>query len=182
MSKRKKTAAPPKTVVVEIPDWRPPLANEWVGFHWSKIDDMKAKAAEFVGLYAVASGLKRTAHDYRVVRKLEVELQVPPGRTFPDPDAVLKVLLDACKRCRVIVDDSAAWCHCGMPKVSRGPTLKTIIRVTDIEVGPPIKPEDDPDVKRVLASITRRFERKNTNAKGNPAPVPKGKRRVPRLG
>lgn len=61
-----------------------------------------------------------------------------PGR-LPDPDNLLKSLLDALVHAKLLVDDSAAWCELAAVKVERGPVRKTVMQLEDLVEGATIE-------------------------------------------
>jgi hypothetical protein len=110
---------------LEIPGWRPALANELRG-HPMKAARLKRRDADQVIRARVAYGVPKA-------RGLRRVLFIISGRysRFPDPDGPLKSGLDALKRAELIVDDSAEWCEWQVPKFERGPK-GTLILLQDI--------------------------------------------------
>lgn len=111
---------------IEIPSWRPALANELVGYHHRTIAGRKRRDFEQVHRACLAFGVPKAEGK----RRVEI---VIAGRysTFPDPDAPLKSTLDALKRAGAIVDDSAELCTWEVPRFERGPK-GTVIILEDI--------------------------------------------------
>ena len=61
-------------------------------------------------------------------------LVTAPGR-LPDPDNLLKSLLDALVHAKLLVDDSAAWVELGEVRVERGGHRKTVVTLEDLVEG-----------------------------------------------
>lgn len=124
---------PPATWTVVIDRWRPPSLNKGRGRHWGTSYRSSVAVSEVVGGYAMKAGVRRVHDDYRPVRRVEVRLWVRANN--PDPDNLLKHLLDGMKRARLIVDDSWQWCRWEQPIVSRAESKadeRTEIRITDL--------------------------------------------------
>lgn len=86
-----------------------------------------------VATYAAMVGVKKVGGDYRPVRHLEIRLKVKANN--PDPDNLLKNLLDGLKRAQLIVDDSWEWCEWQRPIISRVETKgdeATELRISDV--------------------------------------------------
>jgi hypothetical protein len=86
-----------------------------------------------VATYAAMAGVKKVGGDYRPVRHLEIRLKVKANN--PDPDNLLKNLLDGMKRAQLIVDDSPKWCEWERPIISRVESKDaeaTELRISDV--------------------------------------------------
>lgn len=113
------------TYRLEIPGWRPALANELMGDHRRAARLKRADVAQVLAA-CLAFGVPPATGKRRVGFTIS-------GRysTFPDPDAPLKSGLDALKRAGAIVDDSAEWCEWSIPTFARGPK-GTVITLEDV--------------------------------------------------
>lgn len=101
---------------MEIPGWRPALANELIGKHWAVIHKRKRR-----DLLRLSAALWEHAVPHaKVRRRVKIEISWP-FRRLPDPDAPLKSFLDGLARSGAIVDDSARWCQWEVPVFIRGP-------------------------------------------------------------
>jgi hypothetical protein len=147
-----------------VPNWTPPSLNSFTGRHWKAINKAKRDVAELLTVYAMRAGIKRCTYTYRPVRRVRVAVLYAGSK--PDPDNLQKVLNDALKRARLIVDDSEEWMTpytVGLKKTEGEPS--TFIFLRDLKLGPEMKPEDDPQVKKLLTQLAKRIARVN---KGNP--------------
>jgi hypothetical protein len=115
---------------IEIPGFVPPSVNRLLGLHWGKRGRVKRGVADTIALASYASG--DPVPDAVRKRRVGVSVTVSGRGGLPDPDNVLKVLLDALKVNRLVVDDSAKWLEVGEIRVERGPETRTIIRLEDV--------------------------------------------------
>lgn len=90
-------------------------------------------------MYAGLAGVKTVApalsnsKGHRVKRRLTITVRAKG--VLPDPDNLLKVLLDSMKRAHLIVDDSAEWLEYERPAVERcapGSDPSTTVTVEDL--------------------------------------------------
>ena len=136
MGKRKAKAEPvepPKRWTITIPNWCPPSLNKGRGRNFKAGHRATAQVAEFLTAYNARTACPLVTDDYRPVRR--VRTVVLKEGTYPDPDNLLKYLLDGMKRARLIVDDSAKWCQWERPELGRpaGSTPGTVITIEDVE-------------------------------------------------
>lgn len=115
---------------IEIPLWRPATVNDLIkrGNHWSRAARLKNANLDMIVCYSVIANVPRATGK----RRVGLEIIQPRGR-FPDPDNVWKSLLDALVRLVLLVDDSAKWCELAPPIFKRGPMLRTVITLTEME-------------------------------------------------
>lgn len=104
--------------------------------------------------YAYLSRAKMVDHIYRPVR--EVQVVAFWHQHEPDPDNLNKVLRDALKRSRLIVDDSQNWAKFIEPGVHKADRDETWITLIDLELMPAIPVEEDPEYVRFLAKYQRK--------------------------
>jgi Holliday junction resolvase RusA-like endonuclease len=90
------------TFVLVIPHWRPPLANEWRGRHWSVAHRLRKRAADLLGTYALAQRVPKAT----CRRSVAVEVVLGPRQRQPDRDSMDKLLLDAVVEAGLLLDDS----------------------------------------------------------------------------
>lgn len=125
---------------IVIPNWCPPSLNKGRGRHFSKGDKCVNEVVEYVTAYNATAACPKVGvaeEDYRPRRRVTVVvLKRPP---LPDPDNLLKYLLDGLKRAALIVDDSGKWCQWSTPEVGtavRGEKTGTVITIEDIDDEP----------------------------------------------
>lgn len=102
---------------IKIPNWTPPSMNKARGRHWSKSHKNTTDAAEYLTAYAMKADVPKVTDDYRPRRFVAVD--VTKCHPMPDPDNLMKALLDGLKRARLIVDDSDEWCHWEPPTMHK---------------------------------------------------------------
>ena len=81
---------------------------------------------ELVSYYARSSGIPPATGKRRV--SIEVTM---PGRR-PDPDAILKSLLDALVAAELLRSDSSRWCQLGDVTIELGDQRQTVVTLQDI--------------------------------------------------
>lgn len=115
---------------IEIPDYTPPLLNQFVGKHWAIGAKLKKECRQFIAVYG-RDVPKATGR--RMVR-LDV-WGWPKGRR-PDRDAFDKATLDGLTACGLLTDDSAKWLE-GRMLVEIHPSAerKTLITLEDCYYG-----------------------------------------------
>ena len=106
-----------------IPDYLPLTLNELLRSHWSVRSKAQKEADAFVAYYS------RLAHIPGASRRRKVSLTFHGG--LADPDARLKLILDALVHNLLLVDDSEEWCLVDPPKNGPGPKA-VAIRLEDI--------------------------------------------------
>lgn len=112
---------------MELRDWKPPNLNKSRGRHWHKSHKATKTAGEVYAAEAFKAGVPLVTDTYRPVRSVQIVYHAK-GK-LPDPDNLLKNTLDALKRARLVVDDSAKWCHWTAPVVGRitGPGVTSLL-------------------------------------------------------
>lgn len=111
-----------------VEGWTPPSVNRLWKQHWSVGHRLKKDAAARVFCAAV-TGSVGAAYGKR---RVGVTVTVAGRGGMPDPDNVLKVLLDALVANGLLVDDSARWCEIGEVAVVRGAAKRTDVVLQDI--------------------------------------------------
>jgi Holliday junction resolvase RusA-like endonuclease len=109
-----------------IPEWSPTPLNRLLSRVRARI-----KGKQTDRLVVVAHALAQDVPRAKCKRRVSVRVTAP-GR-LPDPDNLLKSLLDALVAARLLVDDSAAWIELGQVKVERGPRRQTVVTLEDLE-------------------------------------------------
>lgn len=73
---------------------------------------MKKRTAEMVSFYLAQAGARRIREEQPRFRTIDIAVRYPLKRRgkMPDPDNLLKVLLDALVTDRWLHDDSSQWC------------------------------------------------------------------------
>lgn len=115
--------------------------------------------------YAYLARAKMVDHMFRPVREIQVAAFWHTHE--PDPDNLNKVLRDALKRCRLIVDDSPKWARFHEPAVHKADRDETWITITDIELTPAIPFDEDPEFTRFLAKYKRKGSSGKTEGQNN---------------
>lgn len=116
----------------KIPNWVPPSLNKGRGRKFHAAEKCLNEVVEFLTAYNVNVCCPKVTEEYRPMRS--VRLVVRTQNTAPDPDNLLKYLLDGMKRASLIVDDSAAWLKWETPDVARALNEKprTEIHIADL--------------------------------------------------
>ena len=84
-----------------IPQWRPPLVNEWRGKHWSVAHKLRRATTDLLALYALTQGVPKATGR----RRVSVEILLAPRMRRPDRDAFDKLFLDAMVAAGLLLDD-----------------------------------------------------------------------------
>lgn len=108
-----------------IPDYLPPTLNVLLRMHWSYRRFNQRVANDLVSAYAQLSGIPKARHRRRV--SIHFESRRPPA----DPDARLKLLLDALVAAGLLVDDSPTWLELGAIVSIKGSVRRTTITLED---------------------------------------------------
>ena len=112
--------------VLTIDGWRPVSLNHLLKSHWAKRGRRKRHDRDMVALHALAQRVPQATGRRRI------SVLVEGIRRLPDPDNLLKSLLDAAVACGLLVDDSGEWCELGDIEVTRGKTDRTVITLEDL--------------------------------------------------
>lgn len=108
-----------------IPGYLPTPLNRLLRMHWSRRGKHQAGASALVAGYARLAGVPRAEGRRRV------SLTFRGGRA--DPDARLKLILDALVRASLLVDDGEAWCVIGeVRNTGRRGDRATVITLEDV--------------------------------------------------
>lgn len=122
----------------KIPNWVPPSLNKGRGRNFRAGHKAINEVAEHFIAYNAGVNCPKVTDDYRPVRRVSVSV-VKVGK-LPDPDNLLKYLLDGLKRAGLIVDDSAKWCKWERPELEQvaagTPGVGTVVVIADV-------PEED---------------------------------------
>ena len=112
--------------VLTIDGWRPVSLNYLLKSHWAKRGRRKRRDRDMVALHALSQCVPQATGRRRI------SVQVEGMGPLPDPDNLLKSLLDALIGCQLLVDDSGAWCELGTIEVVRGRADRTVITLEDL--------------------------------------------------
>ncbi len=88
---------------LRIERWRPPLANQWRGAHWSKAHKLRTEMMSLLWAYARSQGVPPAT----TRRKVSLAICLAPKQKVPDADSMDKLLLDALVGCGLLLDDGA---------------------------------------------------------------------------
>jgi len=115
--------------ILTISGWMPTSDNKFTG-HWSRRHRLKRVDQQQVAVEARLQGIPPATGKRRV--SIVATSDQHSGR-LPDPTNLLKSLLDALVRCRLLVDDSDDGCEVMPPQVRRGQERQTVIVLEDVE-------------------------------------------------
>ena len=110
-----------------IPDWVPVSVNQLTR-SWRRANRLKAHDREMVAVYARVQQVPAAI----CKRRVSVTITVDHAGHRPDPDNLLKSLLDALVQCGRLVDDSIQWCELGPVVVEIGSMRQTVIQLEDV--------------------------------------------------
>lgn len=115
-----------------IPGWCPPSTNKlWKASHWSGGHRIKQQVGRTIyGAWLVSRPAVMCATGKR---RVSVAVTVAGRGGIPDPDNILKCLLDGLKRNHLIVDDSAHYLELGQVTVERGKEKRTVVVLEDMD-------------------------------------------------
>lgn len=109
-----------------IPGYLPPRLNVFLRMHWAKRSRAQKEADAMVKVYSRNAWLVPLA-----LGKRRVSLAFHGGRA--DPDARLKVVLDALVHARLLIDDSEQWCEIGdVRNAGRRGDKATVVTLEDL--------------------------------------------------
>ena len=108
---------------ITIPNWRPSRDNELEQGHWRTKHKLKSADATMIATYAKAADIPKATG------KRRVSLQITLGyrQRKADPLAYCKSLLDALKRCGMLIDDSGKFMEWGGCEYNRNGEARTTI-------------------------------------------------------
>ena len=110
-------------------DFWPALANRFIRSHWAERERTLRRDAEALALYAFSQGVPKASGKRRV--SLTVLYSRPQNR--PDPDAMLKCLLDCLVRAGLLVDDNPDRLELGPVAYERAPRKGLRILLEDLD-------------------------------------------------
>lgn len=108
------------TWTFRVPGYLPPTLNTLLRRHWTYRRRAQKECSQLVACYARQAGVPAAAGRRRVT--LAFSSPRPPA----DPDARLKLLLDALVACGALADDSPRLCEPAPPLSLKGPRGVTI--------------------------------------------------------
>lgn len=109
-----------------VEDWLPTSVNLLLQTHPMHRAKLKKRDAEVVGVAALQQAIPRASGK----RRLFITLAQCRGRS-PDPDNVLKSLLDGLVKCGLLLDDAPNCCEIDKIAVLRGPRKMTYVTLQD---------------------------------------------------
>jgi len=110
-----------------IPDFLPQNLNRLLRTHWAKRNRAIRADSELVAIFAIQAGIPKANGKRRLALAFTTNAQVAP-----DADNLLKAMLDALVRCRLLVDDSPRWVELAGISVSRADRRETQITLEDV--------------------------------------------------
>lgn len=113
--------------VLEIPGYLPKSLNRLLREHFSARMRETRRAAEHFTLAALLAKVTPPSGK----RKVSLVFTAKGGK-LPDPDNLLKTVLDGLVKAGVLIDDSADYCVLGEVRVVPGEHPKTMAIVEDI--------------------------------------------------
>jgi hypothetical protein len=106
--------------------------NQLIGNRWRR-SHLKRADRDLVSAYVIWHGLPQPADPKEIPpRRVSLVVTTVRGRD-PDPDNLMKSLLDSLVWARALRDDSARWCRLGPVTFERGKVLSTTIILEDLE-------------------------------------------------
>jgi Holliday junction resolvase RusA-like endonuclease len=110
-----------------IPNWYPVSLNEMAGYHWSVKARLKRQDVDMIAGYAMQAGLRKAS----CKRYVRIYFHGWHRGRRPDPDNLLKSLLDAMVQAGLLVDDSLTWCEWERPEIIQSTVKQTVITISD---------------------------------------------------
>lgn len=117
------------THTLTIDGWVPVSVNRLLGSHWARARKRKRFDRDVVAAEALRQGIPGAAGR----RRVSVAVTTPGRGGLPDPDNLLKSLLDALTRCGLLLDDSSGKMELGAVTVARGERRRTVVTLEDCE-------------------------------------------------
>lgn len=118
------------TYQIVIPNYHFPLINTLLSRTPKARGRLKNEASAMLKAYAHQCGAKKATGKRRVSLLMQGWAR---GGRMCDPDAPLKVALDALVRCELLVDDSPGYCQIATPVIIRGKCKQSVITLEDIQ-------------------------------------------------
>jgi Holliday junction resolvase RusA-like endonuclease len=113
--------------VLEIPGYLPLSLNRLMRSRKLRMSEPK-RAAEHFGIARLVFGVPKAT----TKRRVSLVFTVAKGKPKPDPDNLVKVVLDGLVKAGVLVDDSDEWCQLGGIRMEVGQHPKTMAIVEDL--------------------------------------------------
>jgi hypothetical protein len=110
-----------------VPNWMPTPNNKLYDKHWAVKHRQKRSDFEIVAYFG------RLVPEATGKRNVSLHVVFPPRQRMPDIDAPWKSLLDALVRCRLLVNDSAAWASMEPVSYSRGDRLTSFVTLMNAQ-------------------------------------------------
>ncbi len=112
---------------VTIPKWHPTSLNKLLSLHWARRTKAKQSDYDLVAWYCNEALVPKATGK----RRIGLRLILGKGSRAPDPDNMLKVLLDALVACGRLVDDNRQYCELLPAEFERGERA-TVITLEDV--------------------------------------------------
>jgi Holliday junction resolvase RusA-like endonuclease len=113
--------------ILEIPGYLPLSLNRLMRSRKLRMSEPK-RAAEHFGIARLVFNVPKATGK----RRVSLVFTVAKGKPKPDPDNLVKVVLDGLVKAGVLVDDSDEWCELGGIKLQTGQHPKTMAIVEDL--------------------------------------------------
>jgi len=110
-----------------IPDFIPQNLNRLLRTHWAKRNRAIRADADLVAVLAMQAGIPKARGKRRLSLAVTTNTNVAP-----DADNLLKAMLDALVKARLLIDDSPRWVELAGISVSRADRRETRITLEDV--------------------------------------------------